>query len=62
MMVRVWRVPTAAAMSPVPSAASMRTVSPPSDSSSSTAVTVAVTDDAPLPTPAGRVRDFELMV
>ena len=30
--------------------------------SSSTAVTVAVTDDATLPTPADRVRDFELMV
>ena len=60
MMVRVWRVPTA--RFPVPNAASMRTVSSPSDSVSSTAVTVAVTDEAPLPTPAGRVRDFGLMV
>ena len=61
MMVRVWRVPTAA-MFPVPSAASMRIVSSPSDRSSSAAVTVAVPDAAPLPTPAGRVRDLGTMV
>ena len=60
MMVMVRAVPKS--VPPREPVMESRSLAVPSKKSSSTAVTVAVTDDATLPTPAGRVRDVELMV